>query len=127
MPIEYLQIVSIPVSDQDRAKEFYVNALGWNLLSDEGYEIGGAALRWLEVRPPGGQTAITLVTADDTTRAGTMTGMILRTTDLNATVAELAGRGVELDHEVRETPSAKYTSFKDPDGNTWMVQEVLRR
>jgi len=126
MPIAYLQIVSVPVSDQDRAKDFYVNALGWDLLSDEGYEMGGATLRWLEVRPPNGQTAITLVAADDV-KAGTMTGMILRSMDLSATVAELTSRGVVLSDEVRETPWAKYTRFEDPDGNAWTVQEVRTR
>lgn len=126
MPIEYLQIVSVPVSDQDRAKDFYVNALQWDLLSDESYEMGGTSLRWLEVRPPNGQTAITLVAADDT-EAGTMKGMTLRATDLTATVAQLTDRGVVLVDEVRETPWAKYTSFEDPDGNWWTVQEVRSR
>jgi hypothetical protein len=52
MPVEYLQIVSVPVSSQDRAREFYVHGLGWDLLSDEEYELaGGQSLRWLEVRP----------------------------------------------------------------------------
>jgi catechol 2,3-dioxygenase-like lactoylglutathione lyase family enzyme len=70
MPIEYLQIVSVPVRSQDQAKEFYVHGLGWELLSDEGYELaGGQRLRWLEVRPRGGQTAITLVLEDDTLKA----------------------------------------------------------
>jgi catechol 2,3-dioxygenase-like lactoylglutathione lyase family enzyme len=41
MPVEYLQIVSVPVSSQDRAREFYVQGLGWDLLSDEGYELAG--------------------------------------------------------------------------------------
>ena len=57
MPIEYLQIVSVPVTNQDQAKDFYVHGLGWDLLSDEGYELAnGTRLRWLEVRPHGGQT-----------------------------------------------------------------------
>ena len=126
MPIEYLQVVSVPVSDQDRAKDFYVNALRWDLLSDESYEMGGAYMRWLEVRPPNGQTAITLVATDEA-EAGTMKCLTLRATDLNATVAELAGRGVLMAHEIRENPGLKYTSFEDPDGNTWTVEEVRSR
>ena len=75
MPIEYLQIVSVPVSSQDHAKEFYVNGLGWDLLSDEAHELGdGQQQRWLEVRPPGGQTAITLVLADSSRKAGSAKG-----------------------------------------------------
>jgi catechol 2,3-dioxygenase-like lactoylglutathione lyase family enzyme len=73
MPVEYLQIVSVPVSSQDRTRDYYVRGLGWDLLSDEEYELSeGQQLRWLEVRPRGGQTAITLV---------------------ESTVAELVGRG----------------------------------
>lgn len=53
MPVEYLQIVSVPVSSQDRAREFYVQGLGWDLLSDEEYELAGQQFRWLEVRPHG--------------------------------------------------------------------------
>ena len=125
MPIEYLQIVSVPVRSQDQAKEFYVHGLGWELLSDEGYELAaGQRLRWLEVRPRGGQTAITLVLEDDTLKAGSMKGMILRTDDLESTVADLAERGVVMTDGIQETPWAKYTSFQDSDGNSWVIQEV---
>jgi predicted enzyme related to lactoylglutathione lyase len=125
MPVEYLQIVSVPVSSQDQARAFYVHGLGWDLLSDEGYELaGGQQLRWLEVRPRGGQTAITLVMEDDTMRAGSMKGMILRASDLESTVAELAGRGVAITQEIQEAPWARYVSFQDPDGNSWVIQEL---
>lgn len=123
MPIEYLQIVSVPVSSQDRAKEFYVNGLGWDLLSDEGYDLADGQHRWLEVRPPGGHTAITLVPGDSIQKAGSMKGMILRATGLESTVAELEGRGVTMAHEIQETPWARYASFRDPDGNSWVIQE----
>jgi predicted enzyme related to lactoylglutathione lyase len=128
MPIEYLQMVSVPVSSQDRAREFYVHGLGWDLLSDESYVLaGGQQQRWLEVRPRGGQTAITLVMEDDTMRAGSMKGMILRASSLESTVAELAGRGVAITQEIREAPWARYVSFQDPDDNSWVVQELLSR
>jgi hypothetical protein len=95
MAIEYLQIVSVPVRDQDQAKDFCVHGLGWDLLSDEGYELAdGRRLRWLEVRPHSGQTAITLIMEDDVMKAGSAKGLILRTSDLDSTVADLAGRGV---------------------------------
>jgi predicted enzyme related to lactoylglutathione lyase len=124
MPVEYLQMVSVPVGSQDRAKEFYVQGLGWDLLSDERYELAGQQFRWLEVRPRGGQTAITLVMGDETMRAGSMKGMILRASNLDSTVAELAGRGVAITHEIQETPRARFVSFQDPDGNSWMIQEL---
>ena len=128
MPIEYLQIVSVPVSSQDHAKEFYVSGLGWDLLSDEAYEPDdGQQQRWLEVRPPGAQTAITLVLEDSSLKAGSVKGMILRAAALESTVAELAGRGVTMVQEIQETPWAKYTSFQDPDGNSWVIQEPVSR
>ena len=125
MSVEYLQIVSVPVSSQDQAREFYVHGLGWDLLSDEEYELGaGQRLRWLEVRPRGGQTAITLVLEDDMMRAGSMKGMILRASSLESTVAELTGRGVTFTQEIQEGPWARYVSFQDPDGNSWVIQEL---
>ena len=128
MPIEYLQIVSVPVSSQDQAKEFYVNGLGWDLLSDEAYDLGsGQRQRWLEVRPAGGQTAITLVPEDSTLKAGSVKGLILRAAALETTVAELAGRGVTMVQEIQGTSWARYTSFQDPDGNSWVIQEPRNR
>jgi uncharacterized glyoxalase superfamily protein PhnB len=56
-------------------------------------------------------------------RAGSMKGMILRASDLEATVAELAGRGVGITQEIQEAPWARHVSFQDPDGNTWVIQE----
>jgi uncharacterized glyoxalase superfamily protein PhnB len=90
-----------------------------------GYELaGGPRLRWLEVRPPGGQTAVTLVLEDDGMTAGSMKGMILRASSLESTAADLAGRGVVLTQEIQETPWARYTGFRDPDGNSWVIQEL---
>jgi catechol 2,3-dioxygenase-like lactoylglutathione lyase family enzyme len=123
MPIQYLQIVSVPVSDQDRAKEFYVDRLGWDLLSDESYEAAEGRSRWLEVRPPGGQTAITLLDAGTPAGTGPTQGMILRANDLERTVGELAARGVPMAGDIAETARARFVTFQDPDGNSWLVQE----
>lgn len=128
MPIQYLQIVSVPVSNQDQAREFYVNGLGWDLMSDQSYHLpGDKQLRWLEVRPHEGQTAITLTLEDDTMKAGSMKGMILRAADLDTTVADLAGRGAVAIPEIQETAWARYVTFRDPDGNSWMIQELRGR
>jgi len=119
--------VSVPVRDQDQAKDFYVRGLGWDLLSDEEYELaGGTRLRWLEVRPHGGQTAITLVLEDETMKAGLMKGLVLRASSLDSTVADLASRGVATE-KIQETPWARHTSFQDLDGNTWIIQEIRNR
>jgi uncharacterized glyoxalase superfamily protein PhnB len=70
---------------------------------------------------------ITLVLEDRTLKAGSVKGMILRAAALESTVAELAGRGVTLVQEIQETPWAKYASFQDPDGNSWVIQEPRSR
>jgi hypothetical protein len=98
---------------------------GWDLLSDEGNELaGGQQLRWPEGRPPGGQTAITLVLEDEGMTAGSMKGMILRASSLESAVAYLAERGVVLAQETQEMPWVRYTGFRDPDGNSWVIQEL---
>jgi hypothetical protein len=98
-----------------------------DLLSDEGFEVAdGRRLRWLKVRPHSGQTAITLILEDDMMKAGSVKGLILRASDLDSTVADLARRGVAAE-KIQETPWARHTNFQDPDGNTWVIQEIRRR
>jgi uncharacterized glyoxalase superfamily protein PhnB len=55
--------------------------------------------------------------------AGSMRGMTLRASELVATLAQLAGRGVTVSQDVQETPWARFISFDDPDGNSWIIQE----
>jgi uncharacterized glyoxalase superfamily protein PhnB len=57
-------------------------------------------------------------------RAGSMKGMILRASSLESTVAELTGRGVTFTQEIQEAPWSRYVSFQDPDGNSWVIQEL---
>jgi predicted enzyme related to lactoylglutathione lyase len=126
MAIDYLQILLIPVSDQEKAKRFYVDILGWDLLSDESYSTPQGNLRWLEVRPKKGQTAISLIPDDETRKAGSMDNMTLHTDNLESTVEELTHSGVSFEHEIRMTPMGKYTRFRDPDGNVWTLQEIKK-
>ena len=113
--------VIVPVSNQDRAIEFYVGTLGFEKLADVPY---GDGERWVEVAPPGARTAIALATPMGGA-IGVMTGISFRTEDAGADHAELKARGVDVDPEVVRMgdPVPPMFFFRDPDGNTLHVAE----
>lgn len=119
MTITQIQLLSVPVADQDRAKDFYVDTLGFELLADNPM---GPDQRWVQVGPPGGQTSITLVTWFDTMPAGSLKGLVLETDDLDADVAALRSRGVAIPDGIQEQPWGRYVTFDDPDGNGIVLQ-----
>jgi len=122
MPIDHVQIVSIPVSDQDRARDFYVNALGWELVSDN----DEGDRRWVEVAPRHGQTAFTLVTWFESMPAGCLRGIVLDTLDIEAAHEELSERGIRFETPIEEGPFSRVTSFADPDGNTFILHQLYQ-
>ncbi len=118
-----IKVVSIPVSDQDRARRFYVDRLGFDLVSDRPY---GEGLRWLEVRPHGSTTSFTLVTWFDSMPAGSLQGTVFETSDVHSAHKELLDRGVEFEHEPRAESWGTYTTFADPDGNSFLLSQAPR-
>lgn len=118
MAIRYVQLVSIPVSDQDRAKEFYVDVLGFALLADTQFT---PDMRWVMVAPPGGQTSFTLVTWFPSMLPGSLQGTVLESDDLEHDVAELSGKGVAVS-ELQDAPWGRFVTFADPDGNGIVLQ-----
>jgi catechol 2,3-dioxygenase-like lactoylglutathione lyase family enzyme len=111
--------VIVPVSDQDRALEFYVGTLGFEKRLDGPFGEG----RWIEVAPPGAATTIALVPS----RAGEGGGIevSLATEDADADHAELRSRGVDADAAVMrmaESVPPMFT-FRDPDGNRFRMVE----
>lgn len=119
MPISHVQLFSVPVTDQDRALDFYVKTLGFELVSDTPM---GPDRRWVMVRPSGGQTAITLVTWFDSMPAGSVAGVVVETPDLDATILELTAEGVSTT-PVEKAPWGDFTTFSDPDGNGFVLQQ----
>jgi catechol 2,3-dioxygenase-like lactoylglutathione lyase family enzyme len=116
--ITAVAVLSLPVSDQDRARDFYVGVLGFDLLQDTPM---GPGMRWVQVAPPGGRTSVTLVTWFPTMPAGSARGLVLETDDLDGDVAALRARGVDT-AEVQEQPWGRFTTFDDPDGNGIVLQ-----
>jgi predicted enzyme related to lactoylglutathione lyase len=116
----YLEVVSVPVSDQDRAKAFYMNVLGFELRADQTM---GEQMRWVQLAPSGGSASITLVTWFPTMPPGSLKGLVLATDDIHATYAELAARGLRWNGGVEEAFWGTFATFDDPDGNGWVVAQ----
>ncbi|MFD2765953.1 VOC family protein [Micromonospora eburnea] len=120
MTVTHVQIVSVPVSDQDRARDFYVDVLGFDLVRDNPMGPGG---RWVQVAPKGAATTLTLVTWFPTMSPGSLKGLVLETDDLDGDVARLRELGVAFaDGGIQAAPWGRYATFDDPDGNGIVLQ-----
>jgi catechol 2,3-dioxygenase-like lactoylglutathione lyase family enzyme len=136
-----LEVVAIPVSDVDRAKTYYAG-LGWRLDGDFSKDYH----RLIQFTPPGSQCSIQFGTKVTSAAPGTAQNLFLVVSDLEAARDELVKRGVEVsdvfhfagldrfDSDARLSEPAQgrlsyrsFVSFKDPDGNSWLVQEVTQR
>jgi catechol 2,3-dioxygenase-like lactoylglutathione lyase family enzyme len=124
MPKLDLSVVSIPVSDQDRAKAFYTEVLGFEAVSDNPYRDG---LRWVQVRPPGSSTSFTLVTWFPSMPSGSLQGLVVETPDVQAAYLELLEKGVHFVHEPRKEFWGTFTTFSDPDGNGFVLSQAEDR
>lgn len=122
----------VPVSDVDRAKDFYLNQAGFDLLADHS---AGDDFRVVQLTPPGSSCSIALM-RDPRMAAGSLHGLHLCVPDIDAARAELVARGTEVGEmfpmgESGQEPGPdpdrrsynSFLPFNDPDGNTWLVQE----
>ena len=118
--ISDVRTIGVPVSDQQRALEFYRGVLGFETRMDSPFPGG----RWIEVAAPGATTTIALAAAQEGTATGVDTGIRFSTADATADHAALAAAGVDVDTEVLRFPGVPpMFSFRDPDGNTLYVVE----
>jgi catechol 2,3-dioxygenase-like lactoylglutathione lyase family enzyme len=118
-----LELVQVPVSDVDRAKTFYTEKLGFN--ADHDHKVS-EEIRFVQLTPPGSACSIALGSGLGEMPPGSVEGLQLVVSDIEAARAELAGRGVEVS-EVQEFPWGKFLFFTDPDGNGWAVQQIPAR
>jgi catechol 2,3-dioxygenase-like lactoylglutathione lyase family enzyme len=140
-----LEVVVVPVSDVDRAKEFYAG-LGWRLDADFAFDNG---FRIVQLTPPGSGTSIQFGTKLTSAAPGSAEGLYLVVSDIAGARKELLGRGVavgEVFHEgtigARFEPGdadrlpgpapdhgtyGSFATFADPDGNRWLLQEITTR
>jgi lactoylglutathione lyase len=123
--------ITVQVTDQSKALEFYTQKLGFEVRSDQPM---GPSQRWIEVAPAGGHTRILLYRATpeapgaasyDEARAsiGKPTGMVLETDDIVATFARLKANGVRIDDEPKQQPYGWWGVFADQDGNSYGVHQ----
>ena len=117
MSISHVQVISVPVSDQDRAKDFYVDTLGLALLADPQFT---PEMRWVMVSPPSGAT-LTLVTWFPTMPPGSLKGLVLESDELDSDRVALGAKGVAVS-EVQSAPWGLFVTFDDPDGNGIVLQ-----
>lgn len=145
-----LEVVIIPVSDVDRAKQFYKESLGFREDADfnaETYEKtlgfkapGDASFRVVQLTPPGSACSIHFGTGITRMVPGSVQGTYLITNDIEATRAELIARGVQVSKlfhngsqgrasgiDPQHTSYNSYMTFNDPDGNGWLIQEITQR
>jgi catechol 2,3-dioxygenase-like lactoylglutathione lyase family enzyme len=126
--------VVIPVSDIDRAKDFYIDQAGFGLDVDHS---AGEDFRVVQLTPPGSACSITLMRNAEV--PGSVRGLHLVVPDIEAAHAELAGRGMDVSEifhfeagqqlpgpDPARSDYNSFLSFGDPDGTGWMVQEVRR-
>jgi len=118
-----LELVAIPVSDVDRAKEFYVERAGFN--PDHDHAVG-EDVRFVQLTPPGSACSIAIGHGLTDAPPGSVKGMQMVVADIEAAHRELAGRGVEVS-EINDFPWGSFVFFEDPDGNRWAVQQVQPR
>jgi catechol 2,3-dioxygenase-like lactoylglutathione lyase family enzyme len=118
-----LELVTIPVSDVDRAKSFYTEKVGFN--ADHDHRVSDE-LRFVQLTPPGSACSIALGTGLLDTEPGSAQGMQLVVADINSARKELVERGVEVS-DVQEFDWGSFVFFRDPDGNSWAVQQLPAR
>ena len=115
-----LQLVPLPTSDVDRSKDFYVDQVGFGL--DHDVEPGNG-MRVVQMTPPGSTCSIVVGIGISDPDAGRVHGLHLVVDDVEAARAELSGRGVDVS-EVTDMGGVRYAHFSDPDGNSWVLQQL---
>jgi catechol 2,3-dioxygenase-like lactoylglutathione lyase family enzyme len=120
-----LEVVQVPVSDVDRAKSFYTENVGFHADHDTQLD---DEVRVVQMTPPGSACSIVIGTGLSDMQPGSLEGLQLTVTDMDAAHSELVDRGVDVsDVKVLGAPGRpgfKHAYFRDPDGNGWAVQEI---
>jgi catechol 2,3-dioxygenase-like lactoylglutathione lyase family enzyme len=117
-----LELMCVPVSDVDRAKKFYVEKAGFH--ADHDHRVN-ESLRFVQLTPPGSACSISIGEGLTTMTPGSLEGLQLVVDDADKARADFLGRGLDVG-EVQDLPWGRFVYFKDPDGNAWNVQQVVR-
>ena len=115
-----LELVTLPVSDVDRAKSFYVDQLGFN--ADHDHRVS-PELRFVQLTPPGSGCSIAIGEGLTPAETGSVRGMQLVVEDIEVAQRVLTERGADVG-EINDLPWGRFLFLKDPDGNDWAIQEI---
>ena len=116
-----LELVSVPVSDVDRAKAFYTDQAGFD--ADHDHAVSDD-LRFVQLTPPGSACSIAIGRGTTDAEPGSVKGLQLVVSDIQAAHDDLASRGVQVS-DVQDFPWGRFVFFSDPDGNGWAVQQIV--
>lgn len=126
MNIDRIQFLTVPVSDQGKARDFYVGKLGFEKRADELVDEEGH--RWVEVAPEGSETVIVLAHGFGSwgpEKVGGWSRKIFSVEDMEGTFEGLKAKGVAFEDEPEESPYGVYAQVRDPDGNVFgLLQEA---
>jgi predicted enzyme related to lactoylglutathione lyase len=114
-----LELIPVPVSDVDRAKEFYEQA-GFSVDNDVTVHEG---LRFVQLTPPGSGCSVSIGEGTTEMDPGSLEGLQLVVDDIEAARDELTGRGLQVS-DIQDFPWGRFAYFSDPDGNGWAVQQI---
>jgi catechol 2,3-dioxygenase-like lactoylglutathione lyase family enzyme len=112
--------VSVPVSDQEQARDFYVDTLGFELQVDNSWREG---MRWIEVAPEGSATSLMLVSWSESLLPSLYRVIVISTEDIQEIYEELSAKGVFFDLPPTELSNGTQAMFRDPDGNALVFWE----
>ena len=118
-----LEVVHVPVSDVDRAKAFYTGQIGFN--ADHDHQVNDE-LRFVQLTPPGSACSIAIGTGLTQMKPGSIEGLMMVVADVQAARDELMQRGTEVS-EIDVQPWGSFVYFSDPDGNSWVLQQLPDR
>jgi predicted enzyme related to lactoylglutathione lyase len=118
-----LELVAVPVSDVDRAKAFYTDQAGFH--ADHDFTVSDE-VRFVQLTPPGSACSIAIGRGVTEAAPGSVQGLQLVVTDIEAARKEFVDRGAEVS-EVQDFPWGRFIFFADPDGNKWAVQQIPPR
>jgi uncharacterized glyoxalase superfamily protein PhnB len=111
-----IDVISIPVTDQQVAKAFYLK-FGFKIIVEAPFQ-GGA--NWIQMGLPNAETSITLVNWFPALKPGSIQGFVIKCDDLDKTIAGLTEKGIEV-ATPDKTPWGRFATVKDPDGNAWSL------
>jgi predicted enzyme related to lactoylglutathione lyase len=118
-----LEVVHVPVTDVDRAKAFYTEQIGFN--ADHDHQVN-EELRFVQLTPPGSACSIAIGTGLTKMEPGSLEGLMMVVADVQAARDELRRRGTEVS-EIDVQPWGSFVYFSDPDGNSWVLQQLPKR